>query len=88
LPNPNMPTGIVRAEEYGVKNIVLEVTLACLKLNWAETGMDNYCKLISSRIEYIRNKISPNGFVFLNIRDLCKYSFFLVVVGIVESLIE
>lgn len=69
VPSPALPLGLERMQQYGVPNVVLEVSLACTRTNWNIWSNEKLLQLVDDRIRWIRNNCGDNPLILINIRD-------------------
>ena len=65
-----IPIGLKKNKKYGLINTFLEADLADDSCEWGtKYTVNDFCKLIQKRIDFVYNKISPQARILLNIRD-------------------
>ena len=65
-----VPVGLRKNKQYGLINTFFEADLADDSCEWGtKYTVNDFCKLIQKRIDFVYNKISPQARILLNIRD-------------------
>lgn len=64
-----IPVGLQKCKELGIHNIMMEFDLVYYGIDYKVFTMKKLCELMSKRIKWIRENISPNSRIFVNIRD-------------------
>lgn len=61
--------GLLRAQEYGIANIVMEIDCCCKVVGDSPEHVPRVTALLAKRLEWIRNNLGPASRVFINLRD-------------------
>lgn len=64
-----IPIGLLKCKELGIHNVMMEFDLVYYGINYKVFTMKKLCALMSKRFKWIRENISPNSRIFVNIRD-------------------
>ena len=65
-----IPIGLRKNKQHGIVNTFFEVDLADSHCEWdTKFTIDDMCKLLKKRIDFVHNQISPNAKVCVNWRD-------------------
>ena len=65
-----IPIGMKKCEEFGVKNVILEIDLMYYKVDYTKKfTMDEACRMVKSRVDWIREHLDKDSKIFLNYRD-------------------
>ena len=68
--NEPIPIGMRKCKEFGVKNVILEIDLMYYKVDYTKKfSMNKACKMVRSRMEWIREHLDKDSKIFLNYRD-------------------
>ena len=66
-----IPVGLRKNIKYGIINIIFEADLADDTCEWGtKYTVDDFCKLLKERIDYVYDQISPQAKILVNLRDL------------------
>ena len=66
-----IPVGLRKNKKYGIINTIFEADLADDTCEWGtKYTVDDFCKLLKERIDYVYNQISPQAKILVNLRDL------------------
>ena len=66
-----IPVGLKKNKKYGLINNLFEVDCADESCEWGtKFTVDDMCKLLHKRINWVFNDISPDAKILLNLRDL------------------
>ncbi|XP_071955096.1 uncharacterized protein [Antedon mediterranea] len=69
VPQPDIPIGMLKCKEFGIKNVFLEIDLMYYKIDYNKMNMDEVCKLLKERIDWIRANLSKDSMIVINFRD-------------------
>lgn len=69
LPTPGIPIGLEKCRDLGVPNVIMECDLANLPKE-SQFTHEKRCKLFEERFAWIRENISENSRILINLRDL------------------
>jgi len=69
IPQPDIPVGLWKCKKYGINNVVLEIDLNYYKIDYEKFNMDEACKYIMKRVEWIRENMSKDSLILMNFRD-------------------
>ena len=64
--------GLLKCQEYGIHNIVLELDLNFRGIDYSDYNARKICHLISHRFQWIRQHLSRNSHILVNIRDFTE----------------
>ena len=65
-----IPSGLKKNKRHGLMNNFFEADFADSSCEWGtKWTVDDMCKLLRKRIDYVYEKISPNAKILLNFRD-------------------
>ncbi|XP_071955862.1 uncharacterized protein [Antedon mediterranea] len=70
VPQPDIPIGMLKCKEFGIKNVFIEFDLMYYKIDYNKMNMDEVCKYLKKKIDWIRANISKDSLILLNFRDL------------------
>ena len=65
-----IPIGFRKMKELGIKNPIIEMDLVYRGINYKKFKVENINQLLSDRLKWIRENLSPDSKVFINPRDL------------------
>ena len=63
------PVGLSKMKSLGLINPIIEIDLAIDSINWEVFTVQDMCQLLSERIKWSRQKLSPNAKIMVNLRD-------------------
>ncbi|XP_033114910.1 uncharacterized protein LOC117115295 [Anneissia japonica] len=69
VPQPDIPVGLKKCKQFGIKNVFLEFDLMYYKIDYEKMNMDEVCKYLKDKIDWIRANLSENSLVLINFRD-------------------
>jgi hypothetical protein len=69
VPIADIPPGLLKIKKYGIKNCILEVDIMCTRRDPIKFSDIALREWIRTRLDFIRNEISPDDMVFVNFRD-------------------
>lgn len=69
IPTDDIPIGMLKCKQYGIKNILLEVDFMYYKIDYEKFDMDKVCAYIKGQIDWVRQNLSKDSMIFINIRD-------------------
>ena len=69
VPLPDIPIGLQKCKKYGINNVMIEFDLMYHKIDYTKFNMDEVCKFIKGKIDWIRANLSPDSMIFVNFRD-------------------
>ena len=65
-----IPTAMLKNKKYGLYNVMFEFDLADAHCEWdTKFTIEDMCKLIQSRMEWVYNNINSKARLFINFRD-------------------
>ena len=65
-----VPIGMLKMKELGIKNAIIEADLVYNGIDYTVFNMKRLCALFSKWFKWIRENLSPDSLIFINIRDL------------------
>ena len=66
----SIPVGLEKMKTFGLRNPIIEIDLADKKVDWnGKFKIENYCQLLSKRINWAKDNLCPEAKVFVNLRD-------------------
>ena len=72
VPREDVPIGLLKMKEYGIKNVIMEIDLVYYGIDYNKFKAGNLCKLLSKRFKWIRDNLSPDSRIFVNVRDFSE----------------
>ena len=63
------PVGLSKMKSLGLINPIIEIDLAIDSINWEVFTVQDMCQLLSERIKWSRQTLSPNAKIMVNLRD-------------------
>ena len=69
VPNDDLPIGLIKMKELGIHNMIMEMDLVYYGINYEKFNAKNLCDLMGKRFKWIRENLSPDSRIFINIRD-------------------
>ena len=64
------PIGMLKCKELGIKNIIIEADLVYQAIDYTKFNAKKICELFSHRFQWIRENLSKDSNIFINLRDL------------------
>jgi len=65
-----IPIGMLKCKELGIKNIIIEADLVYKAIDYKKFNGKKICELFSHRFKWIRENLSRDSLIFINLRDL------------------
>ena len=65
-----IPVGMIKCKQLEIKNIVIEADLVYKAIDYKKFNAKKMCELFSHRMKWIRENLSKDSFIFINLRDL------------------
>ena len=66
----SIPVGLEKMKTFGLRNPIIEIDLADKKVDWdGRFKIEDYCQLLSKRINWAKCNLCPEPKVFVNLRD-------------------
>ena len=70
VPLPDViPIGLQKMKKFGINNAFIEFDLMYHKIDYEKFNLDELCKLLKGKIDWVRENLSPDALIFANIRD-------------------
>ncbi|XP_033106326.1 uncharacterized protein LOC117108423 [Anneissia japonica] len=69
VPQPDIPIGLQKCKQFGIHNVILEIDLVYYKIDYEKMNMDEVCKYLKDKIDWIRSNLSKDSLILLNFRD-------------------
>ena len=65
-----IPIGLRKMKELGIKNPIIEMDLVYRGIDYKKFKVEKINQLLSDRLKWIRENLSPDSKVFIKLRDL------------------
>jgi len=73
IPQPNpIPIGLKKCKKFGIDNVMLEFDLMYYKIDYDKFEMWKICKYFMDKVAWIRDNMSPESLILINIRDFSQ----------------
>jgi len=69
IPQSDISIGLWKCKEHNIKNVVLEFDTNYFKVDYEKFNMDEVCKMIMNKIDWIRENLSKDSLILVNMRD-------------------
>ena len=69
VPQPDTSIGLQKCKKFGIKNVMIEFDLMYHKIDYKRFNMEEVCKFMKKKIDWIRIHLSPDSLIIVNIRD-------------------
>ncbi|XP_065662113.1 uncharacterized protein LOC136084860 [Hydra vulgaris] len=70
IPLSDLPVGLKKCKQLGIKNVIIEADLVYYKYDYEKFDHNAMCALFIERFEWIRNNLSNDSNILVNLRDL------------------
>ena len=68
-PIDQLPIGLQKCKEFGIKNVVMEIDLLYYSIDYEVFNEKKICQMLAKRIKWMRENLSPDSKIFVNLRD-------------------
>merc|ERR1711962_445501 len=68
-PIDELPIGLQKCKEFGIKNVIMEIDLMYYSVDYTKFNVEKICEMLVKRFEWIRENLSSDSRVFVNLRD-------------------
>ena len=65
-----IPIGLKKMKDLGIKNAIIEMDLVYRGIDYKKFKVEKINQLLSDRLKWIRENLSPDAKIFINLRDL------------------
>jgi Ca2+-binding EF-hand superfamily protein len=65
-----IPVGLKKMKELGIRNPIIEADLAYPRIDYKIFNVEKITKLFSQRMEWVRENLSRDAKIFINLRDI------------------
>ena len=65
-----IPIGMRKCKQFGVPNLIIELDLVYYKVDYTRFDASDICQLLKQRIDWIREHVSKDSMIFVNLRDV------------------
>ena len=72
VPQEDIPIGLIKMKEFGIWNVMMEMDLVYYGIDYSKFKAGNMCRLLNQRFKWIRENLSPDSRIFVNIRDFSE----------------
>ena len=69
FPIDELPIGLQKCKEFGIKNVIMEIDLMYYSVDYTKFTVEKICEMLVKRFEWIRENLSPDSRIFVNLRD-------------------
>ena len=69
VPLPDLSIGLEKCKKFGLQNIFLECDLMDFRIDYKRFNMKKLCDYMKEKIDWIRDNLSPDSMIFINVRD-------------------
>ena len=66
----SIPVGLMKMKELSIPNPIIEVDLSYKRINYKIFNMKSITQLFSQRMKWVRENLSPDAKIFINLRDM------------------
>jgi len=70
IPSPDIPIGLQKCKELGIKNIIMEADLVYYAYDYSKFTHEKMCELFDARFKWTRKNLSEDSLIMVNLRDL------------------
>jgi len=70
IPQNDIPIALIKLKDLGIKNVIIECDLVYHGIDYKKFTSDQFCNLLKHRFDWIRNNLSRDARILVNLRDL------------------